>query len=83
MEAFNIPGIPKSILAIIDEATHARFRRPVQGAYSLSNLKNYEPYVSITIEYLSGILDRYSKTGEHVNLSLFVYYCESPVTSPS
>lgn len=76
MAAFNIPGLPRSILGIIDEHTHARYRRPIQGAYSLTSLKGYESYVDDTINLLGGILDRYSESRKPVNLSLLAYYCE-------
>ena len=56
---------------------HARYRRPIQGAYALSYLKNYESYVDDTIEMLAGVLNRYSQKREVVNLSLLVYYCKS------
>jgi hypothetical protein len=76
VNAFNVPGLPRSILSIIDEETHARFRRPIQGAYSLTNLKNYEEYVDETIEILLDALDLHAKEGQTINLSLWVYYCE-------
>lgn len=76
MNAFNVPGVPGSILAIIDEEKHARFRRPIQGAYSLTNLKNYEKYVDDTIEILLDAVDLHAKEGQKINLSLWVYYCK-------
>jgi hypothetical protein len=79
VNAFNVPGVPKSILAIIDEETHACYRRPIQGAYSLTNLKNYEPYVDEMINVLVDVLDRHVREEKPINLSLWVYYCEQRV----
>lgn len=76
MTAFNLPGVPRSVLAILDETEHARVRRPIQNAYSLTNLKGYEPYVDEIINMLVNVLDRYAGDQKQINLSLWVYYCE-------
>lgn len=72
--AFNVPGVPQSVLSILDEQKHARYRRPIQNAYSLTNLKNYEPYVDEEINTLVEVLDRHVQNGQPINLSLWVYY---------
>lgn len=78
--AFNVPGIPRSLLATLDENEHARYRRPIQNAYSLSNLKGYEPYVNEVIGKLATVLDRHVRDQTQINLSLWVYFCNpSPV----
>lgn len=76
MTAFNVPGVPRSLLAILDEHEHAKFRRPVQNAYSLTNLKGYEPYVDEIIEMLVTVLDYHAANQKQMNLSLWVYYCK-------
>ena len=64
------------MLGILDEHEHAKFRRPIQNAYSLTNLKGYEPYVDEIINMLVSVLDRHVADQKQINLSLWVYYCE-------
>lgn len=75
MQAFQIPGVPESILTIRDGERHARYRRPIQGTYSLSNLKSYEPDVNEILNILISAFDQFDRKNEAVNISLWAYYC--------
>lgn len=75
MQAFQIPGVPPSILTIRDGEMHALYRRPIQGVYSLSNLKSYEPDVDEILNILIGVFDQFDLKNEAVNISIWAYYC--------
>lgn len=68
--------LPEALLVIRDEQRHAKYRRPVQHAYSLSSLKGYEPYVDDVIGTLVDVIDRHEKTGEPINISSWLYFCK-------
>lgn len=53
-----------SLVAMTDESDHARTKRVVAHAYSLSTLVEYEPLVDSTIGvFLDNLAARYAKTG--------------------
>jgi cytochrome P450 len=68
--------VPDSVLVILDEETHAKYRRPVQHAYSLTSLKGYEPYVDDIIRTLVDVIETHVESGEAVNISSWLYFCE-------
>jgi len=71
------PGVNASgLVAIQDEYTHGRYRRPVAHAYSLSSLKGYEPYIDEMIQKLVSILDDFERSGKVVNMSDWLHYCK-------
>ena len=72
---FMVPGVRTSIVGIRNEQQHAAYRRPIQGAYSLSSLKAYEPAVDEMIETLVTILDRHAHSGQTINISAWCHYC--------
>lgn len=72
---FMVPGVRTSIVGIRNEQQHAAYRRPVQGAYSLSSLKAYEPAVNEMIETLLGVLDLHTKEQKTINISAWCHYC--------
>jgi cytochrome P450 len=54
-----------SLVAMTDETDHARTKRVVAHAYSLSTLVEYEPLVDSTIQvFLDNLRDRFGKTGK-------------------
>lgn len=70
------PGVNASgLVAIPDEYTHGRYRRPVAHAYSLSSLKGYEPYIDEMIQKLVDVLDEAATSGRTINMSDWLHYC--------
>jgi cytochrome P450 len=63
------------LVAIMDEYTHGRYRRPVAHAYSLSSLKGYEPYIDEMIQKLVDVLDEAAISGRTINMSDWLHYC--------
>lgn len=81
--AFRLGGENRSLLTISDETTHAKYKRLVSNAYSMSSMKAYEPYVDEMVGKFVGVLDRFATTGERINLSRWCHYCWSncPITT--
>jgi hypothetical protein len=73
---FMQPGKPTSIVGIRNEQTHAAYRRPIQGAYSLSSLKLYEPAIDDMINKLEAIFDQKSKNKTVINVTEWCHFCE-------
>ncbi|KAI9654811.1 MAG: hypothetical protein M1821_005805 [Bathelium mastoideum] len=71
---FSVPGIHTSLVGIRNEQKHAAYRRPIQGAYSLSSLRAYEPAVDEMIGKLDGVLDKHAADGKPVNISSWCHY---------
>jgi cytochrome P450 len=70
-----------ALVAIRDEETHGRYRRPVAHAYSLSSLKGYEPYIDDQIQHLVKVLDEHATSGKSINMSDWLHYCKpNPIT---
>ena len=60
-----IPGI----FAAQDEDTHRLLKKPISGAYSMTTLVSFEPYVDSTIRVLCEQLDqRFVQTGKPCDL---------------
>ncbi|KAH6873828.1 cytochrome P450 [Thelonectria olida] len=65
----------KTLFTTLDEAWHAKIKRPVASAYSMSTLTTYEPLVDRTIVKLFQELDgRYEKTGEDCPIFEWLQY---------
>ena len=66
-----------ALVSIKDEKTHGIYRRPIAHAYSLSSLKNYEPYIDQMIEKLIGELDKHDADGTPINMTRWLQFCKS------
>lgn len=76
------PGVTASALvAVKDEATHSKYRRPVAHSYSLSSLKGYEAYFDEVIQTLVDILNARAKSGEPISMSAYLHYFAFDVIS--
>ena len=75
--AFAPANITTTLFTNLDEDSHARYKRPVANAYSLSALKLYEPNVDRVIGELVSALSEKAAKSEVVNLSLWCHYCRS------
>ncbi|KAF2235944.1 cytochrome P450 [Viridothelium virens] len=71
---FSVPGIHTSLVGIRNEQKHAAYRRPIQGAYSLSSLKAYEPAVDEMINKLADILEKSAQRQSILNISSWCHY---------
>ncbi|OKL57734.1 hypothetical protein UA08_07234 [Talaromyces atroroseus] len=71
---FMQPGKPTSIVGIRNEQKHAAYRRPIQGAYSLSSLKLYEPAIDDMINELTGIFDEKSENKSVINVTEWCHF---------
>ncbi|KIX00582.1 uncharacterized protein Z518_09647 [Rhinocladiella mackenziei CBS 650.93] len=73
---FRQAGVTTSLLSIPDEKTHAKYRKLVSNAYSLTSLRGYEPYVDEMVNRLVQVCDHHAETQMPLNLSLWChYYC--------
>jgi hypothetical protein len=77
VNAFMQPGKPTSIVGIRNEQKHASYRRPIQGAYSLSSLKLYEPAIDDMINKLTSIFDEKVRSKTVINVTEWCHFCES------
>ena len=64
-----------SLVAMTDESDHARTKRVVAHAYSLSTLVEYEPLVDSTVGvFLDNLAERYAKTGATCDLGQYLQF---------
>lgn len=65
----------QSLFSTQDEAYHARYRRCVNGAFSTTNLKGYEPLVDSTVDiFLKKTKERYADTGKACDFSQWLQF---------
>lgn len=72
-----------AIVAIQEESKHAKYRKLVANAYSMSSLKDYEPYVDEMVQRLVEVCESHAKSGESMDISLWGQYCTSADALPS
>jgi hypothetical protein len=70
-------GIKTSLPSIPDEATHSTYRKLVSSAYSMSALKDYEPYIDEITDRWLAVFDQFAKSGEALNITEWSHYCRS------
>jgi hypothetical protein len=75
--AFAPAGVTNTLLTNLDEESHAKYKRPVANAYSLSALKFYEPNVDRVINELVNALSEKAIKNEVINISRWCHYCRS------
>lgn len=64
-----------SLVAMTDESDHARTKRVIAHAYSLSTLVEYEPLVDSTVRvFLDNLASRFAKTGEVCDFGQYIQY---------
>ena len=78
--AFAPAGLTSTLMTNLDEESHAKYKRPVANAYSLSALKFYEPNVDQVISELVNALVEKAAKNEIVNLSRWCHYCRSSLS---
>ena len=74
---FRQAGVTTSLLSMQDEKLHSQYRKWVSNAYSMSSLKGYEPYDDEMVSRFVEVCDRYARTQEPMNISLWCHYCKS------
>ncbi|KAJ9609661.1 hypothetical protein H2200_005989 [Cladophialophora chaetospira] len=66
--------LTQSLFECRDEDYHARIRRPIANAYSMSTLVEFEPAVDSTVDLLSSRLDRFVASGEPCPLNQWLRF---------
>jgi cytochrome P450 len=69
-------GITTALPAILDEPTHAAYRKLVSNAYTMSALQNYEPQMDRVTDQWLAVFDRFASSGGPVNISQWSHYCQ-------
>lgn len=62
-------------MSIVDEQTHAKYKKLVAESYSMSSLKGFEPDVDEMIARWLDVFGRFALSGEVMNVSLWAHYC--------
>lgn len=57
-----------SLFTTLDENYHAKFRRPIANAYSMSTLVEFEPLIDTTTSLFMKRLDEFAASGQTFNL---------------
>ncbi|KAJ5135232.1 uncharacterized protein N7515_004510 [Penicillium bovifimosum] len=73
---FRQPNVTTSLLSIPEEHVHAKYRKLVSNAYSMSSIKGYEPYVDQTVARFVEVCREHAERKEPINFSVWChYYC--------
>ncbi|GKZ29260.1 hypothetical protein AbraIFM66950_004066 [Aspergillus brasiliensis] len=63
-----------TLFTTIDEDFHAKIKRPVSAAYSMSTVAEFEPFVDSTIRTFFARLDEFSERGSVFDISTWLQY---------
>ncbi|KAJ5891004.1 Cytochrome P450 [Penicillium subrubescens] len=63
-----------TLFTTTDEDFHAAIKRPISGAYSMSTLTEFEPFVDQTIHTLFGRLDEFVTRDEVCDIAVWLQY---------
>lgn len=55
-----------------DEKYHAKYKRPIASAYSMSTLVEFEPFVDTTTKLFIEKLDRFAESGAAVDIGVWL-----------
>ena len=73
---FTPYGVQSNVFAVIDDRIHEAMKKPLVGAYSMTSLKNYEPYIDEQIKILLGRLDEeFAESGRTCEMDKWFQYC--------
>jgi hypothetical protein len=64
-----------TLFTTTDEDFHAAIKRPISGAYSMSTLTEFEPFVDKTIQTLFKKLDEFVAGNEVCDIAVWLQYC--------
>lgn len=61
-----------SLFTTLDEGYHAKYRKPIANAYSMSTLVEFEPLIDSTTALFMKRLDEFAASSEQINLGLWL-----------
>lgn len=64
-----------TLFTTTDEDFHAAIKRPISGAYSMSTLTEFEPFVDKTIATLFKRLDEFVTKNQVCDIAVWLQYC--------
>lgn len=64
-----------TLFTTTDEDHHARIKRPISAAYSMSTLTEFEPFVDKTINTMFSRLDDFVEQGRACDIATWLQYC--------
>jgi hypothetical protein len=66
-----------TLFTSLDENFHARIKKPISSAYSMTTVTEFEPFVDQTIHTLVAQLDeRFDAPGLPCNIATWLQYCK-------
>lgn len=61
-----------SLFTTLDESYHAKYKRPIANAYSMSTLVDFEPLIDSTSKLFMIRLDEFVRSGETINFGMWL-----------
>jgi len=72
-----VKGKPvQTLFTPLDEGFHANIKRPVSGAYSMSLLTEFEPFVDSTISVMIEKLEDFVKQDKVCDMTAWLQHCK-------
>ena len=78
---FTPYGVKSNVFSVIDDRVHEAMKKPLVGAYSMTSLKNYEPYIDEQIKFFLDRLDEEFGAGKTCKMDKWFQYCMGDLTS--
>ncbi len=73
---FTPYGVKSNVFAEIDDRIHDSMKKPLVGAYSMTSLKNYEPYIDEQIKvFLTRLEELFGAPGTPCEMDKWFQYC--------
>ena len=74
---FTPHGVKSNVFSEMDDRVHEAIRKPLMGAYSMTSLTNYEPYIDEQIEvFLKRLGEEFGVEGKTCELDKWFQYCK-------
>ncbi|UPL00177.1 hypothetical protein LCI18_011111 [Fusarium solani-melongenae] len=64
----------QTLFTTLDEDFHAKIKRPISSAYSMSTLTEFEVFVDKTIHTMIGRLDEFARDGRVCDMAIWLQY---------
>ena len=79
---FTPYGVKSNVFSVIDDRVHEAMKKPLVGAYSMTSLKNYEPYIDEQIKFFLERLDEeFGASGKICEMDKWFQYCLGSFTT--
>ncbi len=72
---FTPYGVKSNVFSVIDDRIHEAMKKPLVGAYSMTSLRNYEPYIDEQINFFLDRLDEKFGAGKTCEMDKWFQYC--------